>query len=439
MDSTVSHGKGALRSVFPLLAILTCSLALSVAAAAEEPAPDSPEEPSGVIALKDALAAALSGSPELGAFSAELRAREALTLQAGRRPNPAFRGSVENVGRQGFEDTETTLLLSQLVELGGKRAKREHLAALGEELGRWDYEVKRLDVLTRATKSFVAVLVAQERLALATSLEGVAQKGVETVARSVSAGASPSVETTRARVTLARAEIERARAETSLVSARASLAASWGGEKAYFTKAAGDLTRLPPTPSETRFLESIAQAPEVARWASERKEREASLELEKARGIPDVSVGAGARHFSDNADNALVFEVTVPLPVFDRNEGAVAAAKERIEKARHETAGARIAARQAVHDAYQRLSAATAQANSLSRNALPAARASHAGIVDAFRNGLLRPLDVIESQRTLFELEGEYLGALEAAHLAATELERLTTVSVADDSRGEVR
>ncbi len=281
------------------------------------------------------------------------------------------------------------------------------------------------------------MLVAQDRLALTGNLEGVAKKGVETVARSVAAGASSPVETARARVTLARAEIERARAEVNLASARASLAASWGREQAHFTKAAGDLTHLPPVPSETRLLESIPQVPEVARWTSESQEREASLALEKARGIPDVTVGAGGRHFSDNADNVLVFEVSVPLPVFDRNTGAVAAANERLEKARHETASARLAARQAVHEAYQRLAAATAQATSLREAALPAARTSHADSVDAFRKGLFKPLDIIESQRTLFELENEYLGALEAAHVAAADLERLTTISLADDGHGE--
>ena len=106
--------------------VVACSSAFVATALAEEPARSF--DPSGAITHRDVLSAALAGSPELGAFSAELRAREALTLQAARHPNPTLRGDLENVGgsgtRQGVEDTEATLLLSQLVELGGKRTKR---------------------------------------------------------------------------------------------------------------------------------------------------------------------------------------------------------------------------------------------------------------------------------------------------------------------------
>src|SRR5689334_6854758 len=77
-------------------------------------------EPVGAVTLPDAIAAAFRGNPDLRVFSAEIRAREAATIQAGLRPNPALRAEIENVGgsgqRRAFQDTETTLLLSQLVE-----------------------------------------------------------------------------------------------------------------------------------------------------------------------------------------------------------------------------------------------------------------------------------------------------------------------------------
>jgi cobalt-zinc-cadmium efflux system outer membrane protein len=373
---------------------------------------------------------ALERSPELAAFSAEIRAREWLTVQAGLRPNPELRSELENVGisggRQGFDETETTLLLSQLIELGGKRSKRQRLAALEGELARWDYEAQRLEVLARVMKAFIGVLVAQGRLELAKKLEQVAREGVDTVARSVEAGASVPVETTRARVTLGRAAIERARAEKELLVARATLVASWGGKEARFTKVAGDLPHLPAIPAESLLLENLPASPDIARWTTEQSERKASLDLEAARRIPDVTAGAGGRHFSDTSDNALVFELSVPLPVFDRNQGAIAASQSRLTRAMREGEAAEINARAAVQEAYQRLSAAAGQAETLRSTVLPEARAASAGTVDAFKKGLLRPLDLLESQRTLFELEGDYLTALGEAHLAAADLERLT-------------
>ena len=443
MDSIVRKDRGVLRRSASLLLVASLS---SFAAAqpidVDDRAAGTPN-PCGVLTLRDAISAALTGNPELAAFSAELRTREALTLQAGLRPNPALQAEVENVGgsgrRHGAEEAETTLLLSQLVELGGKRAKRERAAALGHELASWDYEAKRLDVLTHATKAFITVIVAQERTTLATSVEELSTKAVESVERSVAAGASPPVETTRARVTLGRARLQRAQAERELSIARGSLAAVWGGREACFARAIGDLTRLPKSPPEAELLEALPDSPDLARWTTERNEREASLKLEQARGIPDVTLGAGGRHFSDTEDNALVFELSVPLPVFDRNQGSIAAARSRFEKAKHEAVAADVASRAAVHEAYQRLLAASEQAEDLRSTILPEARASLAGTRDAFRKGLLRPLDLFESQRTRFELEGNYVTALEAAHVAAADLERLTAVSLENATHGEPR
>jgi outer membrane protein TolC len=113
------------------------------------------EEPRGMLSLRDVLRLTLLSNPELSAFAYERRTAEARTIQAGVLPNPAFSVELENVGgtgatTKGVRATEATLQLSQLIELGGKRAKRMLLAGLERELTGWDYEIKRLEVLTTA-------------------------------------------------------------------------------------------------------------------------------------------------------------------------------------------------------------------------------------------------------------------------------------------------
>ena len=122
--------------------------------------------------MRQALSLALVKNPELAAFSWEVRAREARALQASLLPNPEIEVELENFGGSGdvggFEQTESTLLLRQLIELGGKRRKRTHVAALESDLAAWDFEIKRLDVFTQVTQFFVGVVSAQERVALNT-------------------------------------------------------------------------------------------------------------------------------------------------------------------------------------------------------------------------------------------------------------------------------
>ena len=104
------------------------------------------------LTLRDALSLALLKNPELASVSWERRAAEANAIQQGLFPNPELEFEVENVGGRGsagaFEASETTILLSQMIETGGKRGKRRKVAGLGAELVGWDYESKQLDILS---------------------------------------------------------------------------------------------------------------------------------------------------------------------------------------------------------------------------------------------------------------------------------------------------
>ena len=129
-----------------------------------QPAPGDPERrdapslqnPTGEVSLRDAVALALLHHPGLAAFAWETRAREARMLQAGKPPNPTLDVLAEDIGasrRAGstleqFVQPQATIQLSQLIELGGKRAARLQLATFNRDLAAWDYETARIDVLT---------------------------------------------------------------------------------------------------------------------------------------------------------------------------------------------------------------------------------------------------------------------------------------------------
>jgi cobalt-zinc-cadmium efflux system outer membrane protein len=387
------------------------------------------------LTLADARALALARSPELASVDSEVRARQAHAVQAGLLPNPELRTDVENVGgsgdRQGFEETETTVRLSQRIELGGKRGQRRRVAELGRALATWDVEARRLAVLAGVTQAFVRTLAAQERLRLAEELERLARRGIAAADVQVKAGGAPPVEAERARVAHARSDVARRRAERELDAARRRLAATWGGTDATFGRLEGDLERLGALPPLDALVARLDDSPDLARWTTELEERSTALALEEAGRIPDVTVGAGGRHFSDNGDTALVFELSVPLPVFDRNQGAVAEAVHRLAKARADRDVAGLGLRTALVSAYAELAASREQAVRLRDDVIPAARRSLDATADGYRKGAARFGDVLDAQRTLFELRGDYLAALETFHLQAADVERLTASPLA--------
>ena len=133
-----------------------------------------PDDPTGTITLRDAVTLALINNPKLKAFSLDIRAAEARKLQAGLLPNPEIDLEVEEFGgtgdRAGFDSSQTTIQIGQLIELADKRSRRTHLAALEKDLAELDFKSKRLDVMSDVARAFIDVLTAQEQLSLSKEL-----------------------------------------------------------------------------------------------------------------------------------------------------------------------------------------------------------------------------------------------------------------------------
>lgn len=386
-------------------------------------------EPQGALSLRDALAAALQKSPRLESFAWQVRADEARALQAGLLPNPTLSLEGENFAGSGslggYNAAETTLFLGQLVELGGKRQKRERIATLERELSGWDYEAARLDVLTETTNRFLSLLAAQKRFELATDLVRVAEESLSATRARVRAGAASAVEEARSKVELATLGVQLARRTSELEAAKKQLASSWGTSAPEFGQVAGDLLELREIPSLHEVQSALAMNPDLARFATETAKRDAAVELARAGAIPDVTAGLGVRRFEDSDDSALVFAVEVPLPLFDRNQGESAAALAEAHRARALGRARELELTRRLIRAHAEASSGFEQATALRDAVLPQADAAFQSTQDGYRRGLFRYVDVLDAQRTLFEARSEYVDALENVHLATAELERL--------------
>jgi cobalt-zinc-cadmium efflux system outer membrane protein len=402
-----------------------------------------PEEPAGAITLSTALVAALLRSPELSAFSWRARASEAEIIQAGLLPNPEVRAEVEDVGASGefagIDQAQATLRLSQLIELGGKRMARVRDASLTSALAGWDYEARRLDVFTATAQSFTEVLAQQQRLELAEEVVRLAEEVVGTARQRVDAGSSPRTELTKAEIALAGARIEREQAARALNAARQRLAATWGAREPRFTRAEGNLENVRAVPPLVELRTRLEQNPDLARWATEIAQRDAAVALEKSRAIPDVIVTAGYRRLFGPDENTFVADVLVPLPVFNRNQGAILAAQRRLSEAQDQqlAAGARLSAD--LTDAYEALAAAYGQISALRNAVLPSAKEAFDTVREGYREGRFSYLDVLDAQRTLVASRGQYVRALADYHQSTVAVERLIGEPITGTSVGNLQ
>ncbi len=386
-------------------------------------------EPGGVLTLRQALELALIHNPELDASSHGVRAAQANARQAAAWRNPELELDAEGFAgsgaRKGYATAETSLRLSQSVELGGKRSKRRRAAQSEARLAGWDYEAKRLDVLTRAKKAFVDVLLAQGQLALAESSLAVAEDVREATAKRVRAGDVAPLEETKARVGVAAARIARDRAKHELETARKRLSASWGGTMPVFKEAGGDLNAVGDVPSLKAIASLVDEAPEVARWSTSVALAGESLAAAKSARIPDVGISVGIGRFEEDDAYAGTVGLSLPLPLFDRNEGGILAAKHEAIRAEYEQRAARLRAATDLAEAHSRLETAREEAESIQTELLPGARQAFDAARTGYREGKFGHLEVLDAQRTLNEAKTRHLETLAAYHKAAADVERL--------------
>lgn len=385
-------------------------------------------EPGASLTLQQALALALMQNPELEAFSHELRASEARALQAGLPPNPELELEIESFDRDGagYNSSEPSLLLSQVIELGGKRSKRARVAqALGKVAG-LAYERKRLEVFTLTANRFIEVIAAERRFELTQALLALAEQTSRSVDERVNAGKESPVLKTKTSAEMEMARLDVVDAEIALIVARTALAALWGSEHSEFQIAASNFDSVRETlPPLDGLRTQLVANPELAEQQAEVQAHQAALQAAQAGRIPDLTFAAGVQRYEEDRTHALIFGIGVPLPLFDRNQGHIAAARHELAGAMAEERSVSIDLSSRLTSTYLRLSAAHRRALALRLTIVPGLQEAYTATHSGYKEGKYDLLYVLDTQRTLFAAKRDMVDALVEYHTALNDLEQL--------------
>ncbi len=388
----------------------------SAAAAAAEP-----------LSLAKAIELALEGNPEVAAAKRQWEATEGQVLQGRSRPNPELAYSLEDTRSK----TRTqSWQLNLPVELGGKRAARTKAAEKTREQAQAQLAELQATVRANVAAAYFDVLTAQERLVLARDSAALAKSSTDTVSKRVAAGKVSPVEESKARVAEAGVRVELAQAASEQRNALSRLFALLGRIDAPYTVLEGKAENLPSVPSLADLQPLISSAPGVVLARIEVDRREALTALELSKRVPDVTVSVGMQRSNETQRNVLLFGVSVPLPVFDRNQGNLLEALKLEDKARDELQAATVRLHSEVAQARERLSTIIAEVQSLKQDVLPGAKSAYDAATIGFENGKFNFLEVLDAQRTYFTAKSQYLKALGEAHRAAADIDRLLGASM---------
>ena len=388
----------------------------SAAAAAAEP-----------LSLAKAIELALEGNPEVAAAKRQWEATEGQVLQGRSRPNPELAYSLEDTRSK----TRTqSWQLNLPVELGGKRAARTKAAEKTREQAQAQLAELQATVRANVAAAYFDVLTAQERLVLARDSAALAKSSTDTVSKRVAAGKVSPVEESKARVAEAGVRVELAQAASEQRNALSRLFALLGRIDAPYTVLEGKAENLPSVPSLADLQPLISSAPGVVLARIEVDRRKALTALELSKRVPDVTVSVGMQRSNETQRNVLLFGVSVPLPIFDRNQGNLLEALKLEDKARDELQAASVRLHSEVAQGQERLSTITAEVQSLQQDVLPGAKSAYDAATIGFENGKFNFLEVLDAQRTYFTAKSQYLKALGEAHRAAADIDRLLGASM---------
>ena len=312
-----------------------------------------------------------------------------------------------------------------MVELGGKRAARLRANTLSKKLADWDYETKRMQVLTQVAKTYADVLKAQQQVSLTEDLVHLGEKFLNAVDERVRAGKVALLEKIKSEISLSSMQIELKKAQRELKVARSNLSVTWGSPKAQYESALGDLFEVSMIPTLESLMERLINNPDLARWTTETEQRQAVLDSELSKRIPDVTLQGGFRRLETTDDNALVFGISIPLQLFNRNQGAIEEARHKLGKVQAEKRAMEVTIKKNLLETYNTLVFFHSQVISIKAEILPGAQKAFDGINEGYRFGKFGYLDVLDSQKTFFQAKRQYLDSLANYHIAVADIERL--------------
>lgn len=378
--------------------------------------------PGGTIVIRtpqQAVDMALARAPILRSAAAGVRAAEGDRLQAGLRPNPEIAVSGENFGGTrsyaGTRSLETTVSLSQRLEVGGQRQARIAAANNALALTGLDAQAVRLDLAREVVRALADAVAAARNVEIARERVRLAGEVLRATQARVDAGRETFVLQRRAEVARETAVVALDRAQRDADVAARALATLLAASRVDVAAARATwFDDLGPAPSPAAGAVAMASDQlDRTRLDALIAQRRTELDLQRRMAIPDVSVSAGVRRFQEaGGDSAVVLGLSVPLPVFDRNQGNIMRAGAEVARAEADAERGRLYLDASLSDAERRLDQAWRAANSLRRTVLPAAVEAAGFARSGYAEGKFSLLEVLDAQRVLSDVREQLNAAL---------------------------
>ena len=393
-----------------------CAIGLVVIASFQATAIAAPTQPdttavvSGPLTLDRALMLAVRYELKLRAAGLRAEAARARIADSRRRPNPTLSATEENFGGQlRGGRREAMLVVGQAFELGGDRSARHGTAEAEHDLAAAEAGVLGRDELGQAAERFIAAWSLQSRLRRLREGEALTEQAIRAATERFQAGASPRLEILRAQSRATAQGVERQRTASELTVARQELALSWGAVTATFDSLVDPDQILP---SDTAGWQSrLPSHPDLTRASANEALAAARVRAATAARIPDLTLTGGMRRLEELAGTGFLVGMEMPLPLWNRGDGSVTAARREFEASAAERRATEQRLQVSFAAAAERLRAAAAVYDTLRLNVRPTREQVVDELLRGYRSGRSSYLDLVAEEGNLLETELDLVDA----------------------------
>ncbi|MBW3598615.1 MAG: TolC family protein [Planctomycetes bacterium] len=392
--------------------------------AAPLPAP-APDVVIGGATLQVLELLALASNPTLRQAAADVAEARGRWVQSGLYPNPqvGYAGNEINADGQAGQQGG---FVSQTFVTGGKLDWSRAAAARAVDRAVWEMEAQQLRVLTEVRIRFYEALGAQQTVMLAEELRRIAEQGVSIAQQLERALEAPRTDVLQSEVELANVRLLLETARQREFAARQQLAAVVGVVELPCAPLSGLLEEELLLLEWCTFYERLLAGNPLLQIAQARvAQARARLQREQVEPIPNVNVQVGSQYDFSSDDTLYSAQVQLPLPLYDRNQGAISAAAAELRQAMDEVERIERVLQRRLAEVWRRYAAARAQVEIYQATILPRVQETLDLTTEAYEGAQLDFLRVLTARRSYFETRLKYLEAVIELRTAAAELDGL--------------
>jgi outer membrane protein, heavy metal efflux system len=370
------------------------------------------------LTLDALLTLARTHNPTLSTAQAAIAESAGRAKQAGLLPNPVIGYEGDQIRGGSYGGGEQGAFLQQTIPLGGKLGLRRDVYREQQRTGELALAAQQQRIEGNLESSFYAALALQQEIDTRRQLSALAADAAETARQLANVGQADAPDVLQSEVEQEQAALDTLSAQRRYIASFRELTALAGQPNLPLTRLAGDLAAAPAQPPSLDAI--LAQSPAVRRADQAVVAAESQLRSAHREVIPDLTLRAG-----EQWNNELVRQnpniaagpqsfasASIDLPLWNRNQGNIAAAEATISAAQAEAQRVRLALRQSAAPLVEQYDIAAAQTVRYKSDLLPRAQRAYELYRDRYRQMAAAYPQVLVSQRTLFQLQLAYIQSL---------------------------